>query len=270
LLIAQFGITLTRRVAPNVKRRSLRSYFEDPVLQVNALGAVAKEKWLDPAGNLDLYEASRIAFDPTSNSDEAFRQFEKIYNTLAGPDWQVFRSGKPAAARWSAEQVFETIKEQFGEFAWSGSINLLSLESKTLSRLESGFEKMVGIKEKIGYPHMTVSKFLHFYNPALFPIYDGAVIFDKVFTRFRSDFRDFCEAAGIPYKTAINDDSAAFLVYYMRWANHLLASAHPTFMMAFVNWLEKQPGAELERRGFDAATLYATAFEFTVIGATAT
>jgi hypothetical protein len=129
---------------------------------------------------------------------------------------------------------------------------------------------MVGIKEKIGYPHMTVSKFLHFYNPALFPIYDGAVIFDKVFTRFRSDFRDFCEAAGIPYKTAINDDSAAFLVYYMRWANHLLASAHPTFMMAFVNWLEKQPGAELERRGFDAATLYATAFEFTVIGATAT
>jgi hypothetical protein len=38
-------------------------------------------------------------------------------------------------------------------------------------------------------------------------------------------------------------------------------------MSVFVDWLGRQPGAELHRRSFDPFTLYATAFEFTVIGA---
>jgi hypothetical protein len=53
---------------------------------------------------------------------------------------------------------------------------------------------------------MTVSKFLHFYNPGLFPIYDNAVIWDKVLRRFRNDFRDFCISANIPYEVAMKDD----------------------------------------------------------------
>ena len=32
---------------------------------------------------------------------------------------------------------------------------------------------------------MPVSKFLHFYNPGLFPIYDTEMIFNKVLKRFK-------------------------------------------------------------------------------------
>jgi hypothetical protein len=39
------------------------------------------------------------------------------------------------------------------------------------------------------------------------------------------------------------------------------------FQEDFVEWLRGQPGADLERRTFDASHLYATAFEFTAIGA---
>jgi hypothetical protein len=67
----------------------------------------------------------------------------------------------------------------------------------------------------------------------------------------------------------IKEDTAAFLRYYMDWASSLLLVAHEGFMQVFVEWLEKQPGVELRQRTFDAATLYATAFEFTAIGATA-
>lgn len=61
-----------------------------------------------------------------------------------------------------------------------------------------------------------------------------------------------------------------FLPCYMRWASSLLAVAHGRFMQVFIDWLDEQPGTALPgRRRFDVATLYATAFEFTAIGAAA-
>ena len=55
----------------------------------------------------------------------------------------------------------------------------------------------------------------------------------------------------------------------MTFAALLLSIAHGKFMQVFVEWLARQPGVDLGRQKFDAATLYATAFEFTIIGATA-
>jgi hypothetical protein len=251
-------------------KTTLRSYFETASQQRRALGEAALERWLDPSGNFNLYEASQCAFDPSLSADEALRYFEKIYNELKGPGWQVFRSSRSGASRWSPQQVFETIKREFPEYSWGGSVNLSNFQQSGESQhLESSLAKMQGIKQKQGYPHMAVSKFLHFYNPSLFPIYDRKVIWEKVFSRFKDDFRDFCQNESIPYAEAINDDTAAFLLYYMRWAGSLLSAAHGTFMQTFVEWLEMQPGIELRQRQFDAATLYATAFEFTVIGAEA-
>lgn len=248
---------------------TLRNYFESEFQQRRALDAVALDGWLSPSGNLDLYDASRCAFDPASNADEAFRDFEKIYAELAGSNWQVFRPCSPERDCWPPQRIFETIKREFSDFSWSSSVNLLTfLKSGDRHRLESRLATMQGIKPKKGYPHMAVSKFLHFYNPALFPIYDNAVIWEKVFTRFRTDFEDFCRSADIPFNLAINDDTPLFLVYYMDWASSLLSAAHGAFMPVFVDWLAGQPAAELRQRKFDPTTLYATAFEFTAIGAT--
>ncbi len=250
-----------------MQRRTLRSYFENEVQQLHALDAVAKRGWLVPSENLNLYDVSRRAFDPALGKSEALKEFENIYGTLAGR-WQVFR---PKSSRdcWSSQKIFEKIAGRFSEFSWRGSVSLLTPEEDwARSSLRSPLREMLGIKRKKGYPHMIVSKFLHFYNPALFPIYDNAVIWEKVFKHFRDDFRDFCTSANIPYKRAVNDDAETFLLYYMGWASSLLSVAHENFMQAFVDWLDKQEGAALHRRKFDPKTLYATAFEFTAIGAT--
>jgi len=249
--------------------QTLRSYFETDLQQRRALDAVAQKRWLDPGGNLDLYEASKCAFDPSSSAVEAFRAFERIYKELAGPSWQVFRPRSPERDCWPPRQIFETIRREFSEFPWGSPVNLLTFpKSGARPRLESCLAKMQGIKPKKGYPHMTVSKFLHFYNPGLFPIYDNEAIWEGVFKRFRNEFRGFCRSARIPYDRAINDDTATFLLYYMDWASFLLSAAHEAFMPVFVDWLDTQPAAGLRQRRFDPATLYATAFEFTAIGAT--
>jgi hypothetical protein len=248
--------------------QTLRSYFETADQQRRALDAVAREGWLDPGGNRLLYEASQRAFDPSSSGDEAFRAFEEIYKELKGPNWQVFRSSKKNVNYWKSRQVFEAIRREFSEFSWRGSVNLLNFpQSGTGLRMESGLASMRAIKPNKHYPLMTVSKFLHFYNPGLFPIYDNAVIGEKVFSRFRDDFRDFCLAANIPYEIAMKDDAGKFLHYYTLWASSLLSAAHGSFMQVFADWLDKDPGSRSPERRFDPGTLYATAFEFTAIGA---
>ena len=127
---------------------------------------------------------------------------------------------------------------------------------------------MKGIKPKKDYPLMVVSKFLHFYNPALFPIYDTRVIWEKVLDGcFNSDFRDFCDRENLPYHRFRKEDTVDFLPAYMRFANSLLSEAHGRFMQVFVEWLAEQPGTDLSRRKFDPKTLYARAFEYTVVGA---
>lgn len=251
--------------------QTLRSYFQTEVQQRRALDAffVAWEGFWQVSRSLDLYEASLSAFNSPPNTDEALRYFGEIDAELAGY-WQAFRPW-PREACWPAHQILDTIKLEFQEFSWVGPVNLLTFwKPQTALRLQSCLAKMQGIKPNKGYPIMTVSKYLHFYNPALFPIYDTYVIWNKVCNGcFRSDFREFCHGESLPYHRFTNEDTVDFLPSYMRWANSLLSAAHPGFMQVFTDWLATQPGANLSKRKFDPMTLYATAFEFTATGATA-
>ncbi len=252
--------------------QTLRSYFEKPEQQRRALDAFFVAwggTWCVHKELLDSYDASKDAFDQRLSADEAFEHFHKIYQELKGPNWQVFRPNGPGKC-WGPKTIFETIKGEFPSFSWD-TVSLLEFPitgTRLYRELKSRLATMEDIKPKNGYPHMTVSKFLHFYNPGLFPIYDNAIIGDKVFRRFQNDFRAFCESEKIEYKAAKKDDTEKFLLYYMGWASSLLAVRHKDFMQVFVKWLEEQPAAGLEKRRFKAETLYATAFEFTVIGAT--
>ena len=254
--------------------QTLRSYFEDDVLQRRALDGFFEAwegTWPLDEQLLRLYDASQTAFDPSSNADEAFGSFEVIYHMLSSPVYGAFRS-RTSAPHWEPRQIFDTIKREFAEFSWRGPVNLLNFSNSrtTVVRLRSCLAKMRGIKANKGFPIMTVSKFLHFYNPALFPIYDSAVIWKKVCDGcFKSDFRTFCDRENLPYQRFKNEDTEDFLPAYMRWANSLLCARHANFMQVFVEWLAEQPGVDLRDRKFDPATLYATAFEFTAIGATA-
>lgn len=253
--------------------KTLSSYFENESDQLQALRnyfiAWGDRRWL--VREMSLYNASRDAFHSELAPQKAMREFEEIDSQLTGY-WQVFRP-YPREACWPPEKIHETIKRQFNEFSWSGPITLLNfLKSGSGLRLQVSLETMRGIKPNQGYPIMTVSKFLHFYNPALFPIYDEKVVWGKVFRRFGNEFRGFCDTtAGIRWN---NDYTPLWFHNYTCWASFLMSNAHVKFMQVFVDWLDaeleglkKQLGTYLPTRKYDPATLYARAFEFTATGA---
>jgi hypothetical protein len=251
---------------------TLSSYFENEPQLRRALAAFSSawqyevDSWVNEEF-LNLYDASWRAFDPSLSADEAYRSFERVYVRLISY-FQIFRPQSPADC-WPPPQIFETIKREFPEFSWRRTLNLSNFpKSGTGLRLESWLSKMQGIKPKKQYPIMAVSKFLHFYNPRLFPIYDNKMIWEKVlYVRFKRDYLEFCHAERIPNRIAINEDTATFLHYYMVLASSLLSVAHENFIHIFVEWLGDICGSVLAKRELDVTTLYAAAFEFTVIGA---
>jgi hypothetical protein len=246
--------------------RPIKDYFQ-PHGQKRALEAYASfaggSAWSIPM-KMDLYVSSRAAFNPENTDVVAFTAFEAIYGNLVSY-WQVFRP-HGADECWPARQIFDTIKQHFAGFGWGGPVSLTNLlsDGKHQSLMFSLME-MEKIKPNNDYPIMAVSKFLHFYNPSLFPIYDTEVIWNRVFKHFKKDYDSFRTSSNL----ATRAGDAAFLRNYLCWASSLVESAHTGFMTAFVDWL----GDELPRRKFDAlgretlSTLYATAFEFTAIGA---
>lgn len=248
----------------NVATKRLVSYFARDGQQraLDAYGKFISGKGWGVQFKMELYEHSPKAFDPCLPQDSALAEFEKIDSDL----WSHWGLGRNSSGpHWTAKKTFETIRSEFSGVGWGSPVTLPKFQSSaTQSTLASSLEKMRGLKSVTRYPVMAVSKFLHFYNPELFPIYDTEVIWNGVFRCFRNDFKEYCDRSGVRYHY---EDTASFLWKYISWASSLMASAHPEFMQVFLYWLDRQPGADLKRRTFDASRLFATAFEFTAIGA---
>jgi hypothetical protein len=256
---------IERRHATNypvgVATSALKDYFTT-LGQRRALEAYSEfakgTAWSVPL-KMDLYDLSREAFTATGS----LPAFERIYNNLVSY-WQVFRP-HGADECWNAAQIFEAVRRELVGFDHASGVSLANFDNDKRHSVMFSLMALEGMKPNAGYPTMTVSKFLHFYNPSLFPIYDTAVVWNKVFARFSLDYRAFCNAVNLDPSA----DGAAFLRNYVCWASSLMADAGPGFMSAFVAWLED----ELPRKRFAALdqaflrTLYATAFEFTAIGA---
>lgn len=250
--------------------KQLRVYFETEQEQLNALEAAKRDAWLDPLDNVVLYTLSRCAFDAELPGQDAYRCFENIYNRLTEMRWGAFRPN-PRDKCWPPGKIFETIKEEFREFSRRSPVSLRNfVTTGTGPSIRTGLANMRGIKPKGDYPIMAVSKFLHVYNPSLFPIYDTDRIWNKVCNgRFKNDYREFGEREKIPRKVWITESTLDFIPNYMRWAHSLLSIAHARFMKIFADWFEQQCFGIVNKQ-LELATLYATAFEFTVIGAAQT
>lgn len=250
-------------------KTTLREYFQQHGHRraLDAYTRFATGSAWSVCSKMELYDASRTAYDPQTPTEQAFESFQTIYDTLKGY-WQVFRTSKRDLdeSPWSAKEIFDKIRIEFAGYGWNDPIVLPTFfETGKHHALRFSLMEMRGIKANNDYPTMTVSKFLHFYNPALFPIYDTEVVWKKVFGRFRADYDEFCSSANLA-KDANGD---AFLRNYMCWGSSLMSSANSSFMADFVDWLQQ----ELPPRQFNATgpvalgRLYATAFEFTAIGA---
>jgi hypothetical protein len=161
--------------------------------------------------------------------------------------------------------MYGMMKTELADFRWGGPVSLLSFHtSGVLAEFLVRLEKFRELKSIDGFPVMAVSKFLHPYNPELFPVYDNAVIKDEVLPALRTEFRAFCVESKLQ---RVVGNTSTFYASYMCWGSYLLALAHPRFMQAFADWLDKQQASELAARGLDGTRLQATAYEFTIIGA---
>lgn len=211
---------------------------------------------------IDLYARSKIAFDDRLQVDQRQAAFREIYDSLAGY-WQVFRPYGPQQ-RWDSQKVFETISREFEDFWPIGHVSLLNFESdKWGEKLTKALQPLRDIKPNEFYPVMTVSKFLHFFNPSLFLIWDTAVIDNRVLKRFWSDYLSYCSEFELNSR-AIGID---FIKTYTRWASSIMTNGAEECMPLFCEWLPSQLVAVAgEPYPFDK--LYATAFEFIAIGAT--
>ena len=184
--------------------QAVRSYFQSGEAEERALEAcrnlLGAKDW-SVGERLDLYEISRRAFDARLQADAAMSLFRQIYDQLVRParagGWGIGRNA--AGPLWTAEQTFQNVKDGLSAFSWGGPVDLLTFRNGiSQSSLLPSLERMRSLKPVADWPTMAASKVLHFYNAELFPVYDSEVIWKKVLTRFKAEFRDFCVALSRP------------------------------------------------------------------------
>ena len=79
---------------------------------------------------------------------------------------------------------------------------------------------------------MALSKFLHFFNPTLYPIYDTAVIENLVLHTFSDDWHGFDKRIHVPNLHL----GLAYYLKYMVWLADLMAKHNDQIMEVFRKW----------------------------------
>jgi hypothetical protein len=244
----------------------LRSYFRGSNVH-RALAAYAEEMagpaW-SVAHKMDLYDAAYRAYDPAVSDSVGIAAFKTIYDALSSSDWGAFRP-LGASKCWPMSKIYDTIRRSLMEFSPALGVSLANLRLDRRPSVTFAMRSLAGIKPTNHYPTMTVSKFLHFFNPNLFPIWDNAVVDQRAFKRFGVDYSEFCTTNHLD-ANAIGEE---FLGNYFCWGRDLVSYAGKEYMPLFVGWLRDEIPPRRFRKLEPArlAELYAVAFEFTLIGA---
>lgn len=177
--------------------KSLEFYFtsEGQSAALHAYTQFAEDNDWDVGVKMRLYSRARAAFDPATDPSTAMELFIALRKNLVS-QWQVFRPA-PADQCWSAQRIYEVLTSEFADFAPTKTKSPGFLLGENAEKFLLRLDRFADIKPHSSYPVMTVSKFLHFFNPALFPIYDTKIIENKVFRRFRRDYRAYCNKCAL-------------------------------------------------------------------------
>jgi hypothetical protein len=97
-------------------------------------------------------------------------------------------------------------------------------------------ERLREIKTISWYPTMVVSKFSHFFNPSLFPIYDTEIIYKTVINgTFRDDYKSINPRT--PPLLILDDKDGIWDAYYwVAWGNEVMRRRHAELMDYFAEW----------------------------------
>lgn len=215
-----------------------------------------RSKW-KVSHKIDLYRRAHKAYSDRHPGEGNCEHFKTIYSLLAG-QWQVFRPCGPDR-RWPDQQLFNVLCASFKDF-WPGKMTLLQFDlHRHGHQLVTALQCIRELKQMSSYPLMAASKFLHFFNPSLFPIYDGAVMEQRVFRIFDSEYGAFCSER----KLNCRAKGEHFYPNYLAFAKHLLQPKHGELMEQFEGRFGRADKAACEL----LATCHATAAEFIMIGA---
>ena len=226
-------------------------------------GAFAKHRGWLLTHKLDLYENGNIAFNSSFTEDERKENFEIIYKNLR-KYWQVFRAGEVL----SAGKVFDILTKECSGCSRETGLTLANLkEGQGCDLLIKCLDKIKDIKKlKFNAVSTTaISKFLHFFNPKLFPIHDRNAIENGVLKIFNSDWKNFTPTV---HSQSLYCGIRTYFRYIL-WANQVIRQNHKNIMSEFVNWFS----GEVEQKNNSNEIIcnmeeyYATAFEFIAIGA---
>lgn len=254
--------------------RSLSDFFADQKLATEALDkylvfALKQDPpWnvVGPEGKLDLYELSYKAFGPNIRRESEFA-FCDLYWTIRG--WM----GSKSLARPSV--VYGLLCSNCRDYFWGRHTTLANLKRVSVAAAEIGrflpaFE-VFRLNEE--YPWMVVSKVLHFANPSLFPMWDKGVIWRRIVwghgeeptAPFSANYNSFCSVHGFNPK----EYGCIFMLNYTLWAAETIQQRHPDFMSWFADWMSTNFDADIRSYQLQdlIPQLYATAFEFVMIGA---
>ena len=129
-------------------------------------------EWFDDfQGTIDLYAAADRAFAGEDGLDD----FQYVYKQVGGA-WQAFRGGGP---HWSLEEAYRRLKALRGDLR---DRCLSQLDNDDWSDVWHAIQAVQDIKQnKSGPSLVAISKFLHFWNPRLFVIFDAEVVENFVF-----------------------------------------------------------------------------------------
>jgi hypothetical protein len=242
------------------KKESLQSYFNPPLTEsaLRAYDRVLGKNW-PLKHKCDLYRSAITAFESALPVLERQKAFSEIYNNLRSY-WQIFRNAK---TYWSAEEVFAQLPAAASTFSRTSGRSLSSTSQVSFSEIVetvSGLRDLKQLRSR-RFSEMACSKVLHFFNPEMFPIYDLAFVWNRVFRRFRQDYRDFGVLQGW------NDGAvgAEFYARYTTWASHVIQQAPPEFMQRFANWFRAEAGEACALLPIER--YFATAFEMVAVGA---
>ncbi len=236
---------------------SLAMVFESTAATRQALdaydGFAQKARGWSVEEKLNLYHLASRAWDVTGSTKARSNAFGELMGRLRGY-WQLNRPG----GLMSDDDIYATLRPL-------EHVRRLGRASDSLEDALAPVLALRRVKKSVSrwYSPMALSKILHFFNPSIYPIYDTAVVEDRVLHRFRNDWREFdptFTAISIPLHTG-----AIYYFKYMLWCEHLLSINRASVLQVFRNWIESQDiplATAALAHGLDA-----TAFEMIAIGA---
>lgn len=175
--------------------------------------------WFDDKHRIyNIYTTSERAF----SKDGKEEYFEPVYDELR-KYWQVFRRGN---THWDSSQIYTALSDLPQSMRTS---SLSELNNDQWLNVYNVINNVKDIKRnKSGYSVVAISKFLHFWNPRLFVIFDGKFMENYVFGhKYLSD-----ELSSQQFNIAKHDPQLLKYLKVLKFAQALLVN-NPEIMQSF-------------------------------------